>query len=732
MNTNDTKVKGVLSKPAQEVHNMLTLRPARTESADIGTWTTAINSFRSGNREKYYNLCENLLSDGVLADAIDKLVENVTGEDIVFQVNGKNVDVMDALIDTPEFEELLREIALSKVYGRSVIECSFVPDFKVFSWPRKHCVIRNMDKAISERRKLIVAKEGDTNGYDYTEDEFFFEVGKDDDLGLMFRAAQYVIYKRGNFGDWAQYAEIFGMPFVLGKYNSTDITARDQLFTALGEIGGKPVAAVPKETDIEVVWGSGSGSSDLYKTLKDACNEEILIAIQGETMTTISGSSLSQSEVHRDTNSKKANSLRRFVQRMLNKHFVPMLQKRGYPVAGGKFVFPKSTEPVSVEEISKLSELIDIPADFIHNKYGIPMAQEGDKLARKSQPEATEPQPPNPLKGEQDGEVEPAEPGKKQAVKEVKLSDVNTPPSGGWGAFFEGFSNFFANARTMGSRAMSALNLADKSIDFTAGTNIDKLFEQAIADIYKEFETNPDDVSLINEKLFEYANNALQKGITRAFSTRFGKSDPEFINQFKNNASVFAAFKTHAQQSEIVNQLLDADGNLKSYYDFKKSVLGTSIKADYNQNWLKTEYNMAVRAARMAEKWKKYEKTKRLYPNLEFLESTASNKRAEHLEYVGTILPIEHPWWDTHTPPIDWGCECSIRNTDAPVTGTPDGVEDPEPVFANNPGKTAEFINMKQHPYMQVEKQKFDEIMRVVSQLTKKKGDGNGSKMENK
>ena len=112
---------------------------------------------------------------------------------------------------------------------------------------------------------------------------------------------------------------------------------------------------------------------------------------------------------------------------------------------------------------------------------------------------------------------------------------------------------------------------------------------------------------------------------------------------------------------------------------------------------------MAVRSARMAEKWKGFEAVKHLYPNLEFIESTAANRRPEHLQWVGTILPIEHPWWKTHTPPVDWGCECDIRNTDKDVTGVPDADLDAErsrSVFQNNPAETAEFINLKQHPYV--------------------------------
>ena len=49
-------------------------------------------------------------------------------------------------------------------------------------------------------------------------------------------------------------------------------------------------------------------------------------------------------------------------------------------------------------------------------------------------------------------------------------------------------------------------------------------------------------------------------------------------------------------------------------------------------------------------------------------------------------------------PPSDWGCQCDVTNTDEPVTGVPGDDEAINPVFANNPAKTAEFINIKEHP----------------------------------
>lgn len=46
---------------------------------------------------------------------------------------------------------------------------------------------------------------------------------------------------------------------------------------------------------------------------------------------------------------------------------------------------------------------------------------------------------------------------------------------------------------------------------------------------------------------------------------------------------------------------------------------------------------------------------------LVYRHSGAENFRPEHLAWHGLILPIDHPFWDTHYPINDWGCGCSVR-----------------------------------------------------------------------
>ena len=121
----------------------------------------------------------------------------------------------------------------------------------------------------------------------------------------------------------------------------------------------------------------------------------------------------------------------------------------------------------------------------------------------------------------------------------------------------------------------------------------------------------------------------------------------------------------------------------------------------YNDQWLRTEYNTAILRARSAVQYRDALRTKALYPSLEYLESDSVEKREEHLALVGTIRPIEDPWWDTHTPPLAWNCKCRIRPTDKPVTPIPKETtkDKPAPGLSGNPGRSGSVFDLKSHPY---------------------------------
>lgn len=672
-----TKKETTTNNPARQTIEMMVLRPGRIQSEDISSWVNAVNNAKAGRRTMLYNLYENVMADTILADAIDKRVNAITNAEIAFLKDGKSVEDMEDIIDTPEFEELIREIILAKAWGKSVIDVSFNPEFKIFSVPRKHIRIDKMDRPLKERKRYILARENDITGYDYEKDPYIIECGKDDDLGFIFRAAPYVIYKRGGFGDWAQFAEIFGMPFLIGKYNGHDPQAKERLFEALSSIGSNPRAAMPKESELEVIANNSSGSNTLYKDFKDACNQEILIAVLGNLMTTLDGSSRSQSEVHQETQQEIAKSDRRYVQRILNRKLLPLLIKRGYPVAGGFFSFPDQGESITTKERLDMAlrvkkEGIPVDDDYIYEITGIPKAQK--------QPDKE----PDPAKPKDPDDPKPADKDPKPESQKKK-----------------GLRDFFALAPATGSGANREdiwtslrrfiTGKVELSDDYSI--NISKLFQEALNEIYGG------DAPLVNPRLFEITNGAIQQAFKVEFGKEgadWGKGNAGFIDEFRNNGAVFAAFKNHQQTKDLIALLTDESGNTRSFSQFKKLALQVSEK--YNVNWLKTEYNTAVRSARSAINFRKYLENEHIYPNLEYMESMASHKREKHLAYVGTVLPIRHEWWGTHMPPSDWNCQCWVRPTRKAVTAVPPGELVP-PVFSNNPGSSAKFIKTEETPY---------------------------------
>lgn len=130
---------------------------------------------------------------------------------------------------------------------------------------------------------------------------------------------------------------------------------------------------------------------------------------------------------------------------------------------------------------------------------------------------------------------------------------------------------------------------------------------------------------------------------------------------------------------------------------------------------LRTIYWANISTARAAGQWERIWRTRRGLPYLVYEQSAAENKRPLHLTWVGTVLPVEHPWWRTHFPPNGWLCQCRIRHISnaaarrlgydpdepAPDNGTyrwknkrtgevmrvPNGID---PGWASNPGMTRE------------------------------------------
>lgn len=76
-------------------------------------------------------------------------------------------------------------------------------------------------------------------------------------------------------------------------------------------------------------------------------------------------------------------------------------------------------------------------------------------------------------------------------------------------------------------------------------------------------------------------------------------------------------------------------------------------------NRLKTIFQTNMRTAHAAGRWERIERQKKVFPFLEYRSVMDGRERPEHHAWHGTLLPVDHDWWDTHYPPCGWKCRCN-------------------------------------------------------------------------
>jgi hypothetical protein len=80
---------------------------------------------------------------------------------------------------------------------------------------------------------------------------------------------------------------------------------------------------------------------------------------------------------------------------------------------------------------------------------------------------------------------------------------------------------------------------------------------------------------------------------------------------------------------------------------------------------LKTIFWSNANSARSAGQWERVQRSKKALPYILYVRTTSGDPRPEHLSWVGIILPVDHPFWQTHWPPNGWLCKCQVRQISA-------------------------------------------------------------------
>ncbi|KQC03141.1 MAG: hypothetical protein APR55_07085 [Methanolinea sp. SDB] len=207
--------------------------------------------------------------------------------------------------------------------------------------------------------------------------------GYDTRAGIMRVCAWMYLFKNYAVKDWVGFAEVFGKPMRLGKYDSgASKEDKEALALAVRMLGSDAAGIISKSTEIEFVEAKISGSLNIYLSLTDFCDAQISKAVLGQTLTSDSGSNGSGSyalgnvhnEVRGDLTRADAKALGRTVTQQVIRPYVGF--NYGWDAPMPKAI-PVYEEPEDLEAVGRVyqvvSGLIDISQEHVSERFKIPL-----------------------------------------------------------------------------------------------------------------------------------------------------------------------------------------------------------------------------------------------------------------------------------------------------------------------------------------------------------------------
>ncbi len=252
----------------------------------------------------------------------------------------KDIDLADevrALIRRPGTRMLLKDMLDGLGKGFSVVEIDWQRGSKWlpqrYQWRDPHFF--QFDRVA--RQEIRLRDEADSyNGLELQPFKFICHVPKIKSGipirgGLARLVAWAYMCKGYTVKDWLAFAEVFGMPFRVGKYgNSASEEDKAVLRRAVANIGSDAAATIPESMLIEFIESGGKqGSAEFFKILAQYMDDQVSKAVLGQTASSSGtpgklGNEELQGEVRDDIRDDDAEQLAETLNRDLVKPFIDL------------------------------------------------------------------------------------------------------------------------------------------------------------------------------------------------------------------------------------------------------------------------------------------------------------------------------------------------------------------------------------------------------------------------
>ncbi|MDD2965439.1 MAG: DUF935 family protein [Bacteroidales bacterium] len=351
---------------------------------EVDDWKQAREARRDPHNPVTYLLqqtyADNMI-DRVLFRQISNRVLRITNKQFLLKKpDGTTNWTTTNFINQKWFRKLVKQALLSKFYGYSMVYINrwapgAIQDHIVI--PREHLI---------PEKNLLIKNITDRTGLTYTDFPNFLiymSLG-DDAIGELEGIGPLTILKRHSWASWDAFEQIFGLPLRIAKTMVNTPKHLNELQSALDQMGRDGSMIIDKMVDIEYKESTRTDAFRVFDEKRKAVNEEICVAVNGETMTTFDGSSRSQGEVHLLTLEEITAEDVKDVQDWFNNEFIHVLRNLSYPIPEGEYIQIASSSIIKPVDRIKIDESIskmgfNIDPGFIEDTYDVVLDKENPR-----------------------------------------------------------------------------------------------------------------------------------------------------------------------------------------------------------------------------------------------------------------------------------------------------------------------------------------------------------------
>lgn len=350
------------------------------------------------------DLFEDMEEDGHICSELSKRRRAISGlewelkapDNATSNENKITAIITEIFSEFPDFEDAILGLSEAIGFGFANIEIAWEMTDRIWRpISLEHQPARWFQLSTTNRNQIRL-RDGSSDGAELWKASWLIhkhkaKSGDVSRMGLHRALAFPYLFKHYGVNDLAEFLEIYGLPMRLGTYPSgASDNEKRKLMQAVALIGHSASGIIPEGQKIEFVEAA-KGTGEPFKTLIDWCENTISKVVLGGTLTSqATGGTQTNAlgNVHNEVRHDLMVSDAMQIASSLNRFIKLICQLNGWQGRTPKFVFDVA-EPADLAQVEPLIKLAGagakIPLSYIHKKFKIPVAKEGEEILTATQ-----------------------------------------------------------------------------------------------------------------------------------------------------------------------------------------------------------------------------------------------------------------------------------------------------------------------------------------------------------